>query len=61
MTATISNYRGQVVTGDIKCWMGNRIVEIETSDGCRHIGRLHAGAELITGTKRRPSSMDGAR
>jgi hypothetical protein len=40
MMATISNYRGATLTGEIRCWMGRRVVEIETPDGARHIGRL---------------------
>ena len=39
MSATIT-YLGHFLTGEIKCWLGRRIVEIETPDGCRHIGRL---------------------
>jgi hypothetical protein len=40
MTATITNHLGHTITGQIRCWMGRRIVEIETSDGRREIGRL---------------------
>jgi hypothetical protein len=40
MTATITNHVGHTITGQIRCWMGRRIVEIETSDGRREIGRL---------------------
>jgi hypothetical protein len=40
MTATITNYLGRTITGQIRCWMGSRLVEIETSDGRREIGRL---------------------
>jgi peptide methionine sulfoxide reductase MsrB len=42
MTATITNHLGHTITGQIRCWMGRRIVEIETSDGTRHIGHLRA-------------------
>jgi peptide methionine sulfoxide reductase MsrB len=42
MTATITNHLGHTITGQIRCWMGRRIVEIETSDGGRHIGHLRA-------------------
>jgi hypothetical protein len=52
VTATITNHRGQVLTGDIKCWMGRSIVEIETPDGCRHIGRLRPDGETLAGTRR---------
>jgi hypothetical protein len=31
---------GERVTGQIRCWMGRRWIEIETADGRRHIGRL---------------------
>ena len=44
MTATITNHLGQACTGQIRCWLGRRIVEIETPDGCRHIGRLRPDA-----------------
>jgi hypothetical protein len=40
MTATITNHIGALMTGQIRCWMGRRIVEIETPDGTRHIGHL---------------------
>jgi hypothetical protein len=40
MTATITNHLGQSVTGEVRCWMGRRLVEVETPDGARHIGRL---------------------
>jgi hypothetical protein len=40
MTATITNHLGARQTGQIRCWMGRRIVEIETPDGTRHIGHL---------------------
>jgi hypothetical protein len=40
MTATITNHVGHTITGQIRCWMGRRIVEIETSDGRGEIGRL---------------------
>jgi hypothetical protein len=42
MTATITNHLGQRLTGEVRCWMGRRVVEVETSDGSRHIGLLHA-------------------
>jgi len=42
MTATITNHLGHTITGQIRCWMGRRIVEIETGDGTRHIGHLRA-------------------
>jgi hypothetical protein len=41
MTATITNHLGHTITGQIRCWMGRRIVEIEAPDGTRHIGHLH--------------------
>ena len=40
MTATITNHLGHAITGQIRCWMGRRIVEIETLDGTRHVGHL---------------------
>jgi hypothetical protein len=45
MTATITNHLGHTITGQIRCWMGRRIVEIETSDGTRHIGHLRTGRD----------------
>jgi len=42
MTATITNHLGQRLTGEVRCWMGRRVVEVETSDGSRHIGLLRA-------------------
>ena len=38
--ATITDHLGQRVSGEVRCWMGRRIVEVETPDGARHIGRL---------------------
>ena len=58
MTATITDHLGQTLTGQIRCWMGRRIVEIETPDGARHIGTLrpeHDRAPV------RLSTVDGAR
>jgi hypothetical protein len=40
MTGTITDHLGAQLTGQIRCWMGRRIVEIETPDGTRHIGHL---------------------
>jgi hypothetical protein len=60
MTGTIIDHLGATLTGEIRCWMGRRIVEVETPDGARHIGRLTPDAhdELVTA---RVSAMDGAR
>jgi hypothetical protein len=52
MTATITNHLGARLTGQIRCWMGRRIVEIETLDGTRHIGQLTPDPD------ERPSSVD---
>ena len=38
MTATVRTAKGQLVTGEIKHWLGRRVVEIEDADGNRHIG-----------------------
>jgi hypothetical protein len=40
VTVTITNHCGQALTGDVRCWIGRRVVEIETPDGTRHIGTL---------------------
>jgi hypothetical protein len=36
---TIDTPWGERVTGVIRCWMGRRWIEVEDSDGRRHIGR----------------------
>ncbi len=60
MTATITNHLGQTLTGQVKCWMGRRIVEIETSDGARHIGHLHPDRQPEPrGGRPRVSTVDG--
>ena len=56
MTATITNHLGHAITGQIRCWMGRRIVEIETSDGGRHIGHLRDDEPRPT----RASTVDSA-
>jgi hypothetical protein len=62
MTATITNHLGQRLTGEVRCWMGRRVVEVETSDGARHIGHLAPDTahvdRLATGGV---STVDGAR
>ena len=63
MSATITNHLGQRLTGELRCWMGRRIVEVETSDGARHIGRLatdHAPVASGAATSA-VSTVDGAR
>ena len=40
MTVTITDQRGRALTGELKCWLGRREVEIETADGRRHVGTL---------------------
>jgi hypothetical protein len=55
MTATITNHLGHTITGQIRCWMGRRIVEIETSDGTRHIGHLTPNRD-----RDQASTVDGA-
>ena len=58
MTATITNHLGATLTGELKCWMGRRIVEIQTPDGARHIGRLRP--EPAPAASRQVSTVDGA-
>jgi hypothetical protein len=61
MTATITDHRGATLTGEIRCWMGRRVVEIETPDGARHIGRLVLDRPAA-GTVESPlSTVDAAR
>jgi hypothetical protein len=40
VTATIDTPWGERIHGEIRCWHGQRWVEVEDSDGRRHIGRL---------------------
>jgi hypothetical protein len=63
MTATITNHLGARLTGQIRCWMGRRIVEIETADGTRHIGHLTPDAETQPAPRASTalSTVDGAR
>lgn len=51
MTATIHTPWGETVRGEIRCWMGRRWVEVEDSDGRRHIGRMAPDRD-------RPSTVD---
>lgn len=60
MSATITNHLGQRLTGQIKVWMGRRIVEVETSDGARHIGRLLTEPTTVTSSNTTVSTVDGA-
>ena len=61
MSATITNHLGQRLTGQIRCWMGRRVVEVETPDGARHIGRLLAEPAGANSTEPRVSTVGGAR
>jgi len=61
MTATISNYRGATLTGEIRCWMGRRVLEIETPDGARHIGRLVLDWAAAGTVESRLSAVDAGR
>lgn len=65
MSATITDHLGQRITGQVRCWMGRRIVEVETSDGARHIGRLVTDTApvdtLAAATSSAVSTVDGAR
>ena len=38
MTATVRTDKGVLVTGEIKHWLGRRVVEVEDDQGNRHIG-----------------------
>jgi hypothetical protein len=62
MTATITNHLGATLTGELKCWMGRRIVEIQTPDGARHIGRLRPEPTpaSVAHAERRASTVDVA-
>jgi hypothetical protein len=46
---TITDHLGQRICGEIRCWMGRRIVEVETPEGARHIGRLTPDPEPAPG------------
>jgi hypothetical protein len=61
MTATITNYRGATLTGEIRCWIGRRVVEIETPDGVRHSGRLVVDRAPAGTVESHPSTVDAAR
>jgi hypothetical protein len=61
VTATISNHRGATLTGEIRCWMGRRVVEIETPDGTRHIGRLIPDRPAAGAVQSPLSAVDAAR
>jgi hypothetical protein len=61
MTATITDYRGATLTGEIRCWMGRRVVEIETPDGARHIGRLVSDPCMPGTVESRLSTVDASR
>jgi hypothetical protein len=62
MTATITNHLGAALTGEVKCWMGRRIVEIQTPDGARHIGRLRPDTTAaVPPAAADASTVDGAR
>jgi hypothetical protein len=58
MTATITNHLGRSLTGEVRCWMGRRIVEVETPDGARHIGRLRPDRPAPRADVDRPSTVD---
>ena len=50
MTATtIDTPWGERVTGVIRCWMGRRWIEVEDSEGCRHIGREVKALSTVDG------------
>ena len=61
MTATITNHLGHCVSGQIRCWMGRRIVEIETADGTRHLGHLIPDPHPAVPAGPALSTVDGAR
>jgi hypothetical protein len=61
MTATITDHLGQRISGEVRCWMGRRIVEVETPDGARHIGRLTPDPQPARDTDTILSTVDGAR
>jgi hypothetical protein len=60
MTATITNHLGARLTGQIRCWMGRRIVEIETPDGTRHIGHITSDQHPAVPADSALSTVDGA-
>jgi hypothetical protein len=60
MTATITNHLGARLTGQIRCWMVRRIVEIETLDGTRHIGHLTPDPHPAVPADPTLSTVDGA-
>jgi hypothetical protein len=60
MTATITNHLGARLTGQIRCLMGRRIVEIETPDGSRHIGHLTPDPQPAVSADSALFTVDGA-
>jgi hypothetical protein len=58
VSAIVTTHLGRRVTGDIRCWHGNRVVEIETPDGRREFGHLDTDTDT---DQRRASTVDGAR
>jgi hypothetical protein len=61
VTAIVTTHLGRRVTGEIRCWHGNRVVEVETPDGAREFGCLITDADLATDTDlRRASTADGS-
>jgi hypothetical protein len=60
VTATITNHLGEALTGQIRVWMGRRIVEIETPDGTRHIGHLTPDPRPAVPADSALSTLDGA-
>jgi hypothetical protein len=61
MIATITNHLGMRLAGEIRCWMGRRIIEIETLDGARHIGRLVPDPTTTGTVESRLSTVDAVR
>lgn len=59
MTVTIINHLGMALTGEIKCWMGRRVVEIEAADGSRHIGRIRPDNAATIADAQQVSTVDG--
>jgi hypothetical protein len=48
VTGTIDTPWGERIRGEIRVWHGRRWVEVEDSDGRRHIGRLTADRDRLS-------------
>lgn len=60
MTVTITDHHGRSLAGQVRCWMDQRVVEIETPNGARHVGWLRPERTTQPAKDPQPSTVDGA-